>query len=67
MNVCVDCLFFIANGDLPEDAERAAEVRSIGLDWVITEDDEGHFSWSPCDACGSRLGGQRFAAERLAD
>lgn len=24
--------------------------------------DEGHFSWSPCDSCGSRLGGNRYPA-----
>ena len=24
--------------------------------------DEGNFSWSPCDCCGSRLGGDRYAA-----
>ena len=24
--------------------------------------DEGHFSWQPCDTCGSSLGGDRFAA-----
>ena len=24
--------------------------------------DEGHFSWSSCDCCGSSLGGNRYAA-----
>ena len=24
--------------------------------------DEGHFSWSQCDLCGSHFGGDRFAA-----
>jgi len=24
--------------------------------------DEGHFSWSACDACGGGLGGDRYAA-----
>lgn len=24
--------------------------------------DEGHFSWSSCDSCGSTLGGTRFIA-----
>lgn len=24
--------------------------------------DEGHFSWSSCDSCGSSLGGDRFPA-----
>jgi hypothetical protein len=27
--------------------------------------DEGSFSWSPCDACGSSLGGDRHAAHGL--
>jgi hypothetical protein len=27
--------------------------------------DEGHFSWQPCDFCGSRLGGDRYAAHAI--
>lgn len=27
--------------------------------------DEGHFSWSACDCCGSSLGGTRYAAHGL--
>ena len=29
--------------------------------------DEGGFSWSPCDACGSHLGGNRYAAHGFLD
>lgn len=29
--------------------------------------DEGRFSWSACDACGSSLGGDRFAAHYIDD
>jgi hypothetical protein len=28
-------------------------------------DDEGHFSWSSCDICGSPLGGDRYAAHGI--
>jgi len=27
-----------------------------------SEEDEGFFSWGPCDGCGSDLGGTRYAA-----
>lgn len=50
----------------------AVEAGLEGLDFVspgIIEDckecpdiDESHFSWSPCDCCGSSLGGDRHAA-----
>ena len=29
---------------------------------AVDTDDEGGFSWSPCDVCGSHLGGDRFKA-----
>ena len=29
------------------------------------EIDEGHFSWTSCDTCGSSLGGDRFAAHYI--
>lgn len=32
------------------------------LQW-FPEMDEQHFSWSPCDCCGSRLGGDRWDAK----
>lgn len=28
----------------------------------ITSDGEPHFSWSPCDCCGTSLGGDRYDA-----
>jgi hypothetical protein len=29
---------------------------------IINSDDYTEFSWSPCDGCGSNLGGSRFGA-----
>lgn len=70
--VCSDCLFFIANGDLPDDDDAAraivegCERESPGV-WVSDSADEtdaddcdaNEFSWSACDCCGSDLGGSR--------
>ena len=51
---------------------KAVEHGLEGLEFVSTgiietceecpEFDEGSFSWSTCDCCGSHLGGDRFAA-----
>jgi hypothetical protein len=66
---CIDCAAFIANGETPErygeDEQRQwvaeFEQRNGGGWWVL-----GHgvtdFSWSPCQVCGSSLGGERFEA-----
>lgn len=72
--VCVDCVVFIANGDLPEDPKIAKKIlagveREAPGQWVCDgpheddgegeEDDTLVFSRSPCDCCGSCLGGER--------
>jgi hypothetical protein len=65
--VCVDCLMVIANDDATgiEDDDRAEAVRRAvyGTEgyWVAdsTEETDLEFSWSPCDCCGSSLGGSR--------
>ncbi len=65
--VCVDCLVFIANGELPEDdGARAAVLAGVereavaGGHWAVTgEDDDREFSWHACACCGSDLGGSR--------
>ena len=58
---CEDCALYIANGDATD--EHAARVDSNwpdgGLVLACAEDCEGWFSWSECDCCGSRLGGNR--------
>lgn len=34
------------------------------LHW-FTESDDSYFSWSTCDCCGSRLGGDRWDAKQF--
>lgn len=74
IEVCVDCLTIEANG--PDEVEPAAVERfarameSATADgWTYAnacpEECEGHFSWSPCDFCGSTLGGDRHPAALL--
>lgn len=67
---CVDCLMLLANGetdpdwDEAETAEYLARLEARGVTGenvtiACDEDCEGWFSWSPCDVCGSTLGGDR--------
>ena len=73
LHVCADCGAYIANGDFPDTVARAAEVitavkkESVNNGKWVLGDDSGdrEFSWSPCDCCGSKLGGYRFAAAIL--
>lgn len=72
LNVCVDCAYVEANGYeteavepnysgwLPEWDGFAFSVVACGGEDVDDLYCEGHFSWSPCDGCGSLLGGDRF-------
>ena len=64
-----------ANGDFTGmDEAREVEVRA-GMDrtghLIIISDDNGvidqHFSWSSCDGCGDRLGGDRVKAVALSE
>lgn len=65
--VCSDCLFYVANGDLPHDStpERDAEIEEGitamgGLRVCAGDSDkDDEFSWRRCPGCGSRLGGSR--------
>lgn len=66
LNACVDCLVFLANGEEPpERPNLRAEIEKAWpfTKWVLEpacdEESEGWFSWSPCDVCGSALGGER--------
>lgn len=65
-HICVDCLVFVANGDT-SGMDEETEARVTGpfamlSDYWVTSDDEGSFSWSSCDRCGTTLGGVRYGA-----
>lgn len=67
--VCVDCVQFIANGELPADADAARENEILhgvnnqeGYTWTLGCEIEPSFSWRYCDCCGSLLGGDRYEA-----
>lgn len=76
ISVCVDCVMLLANGELtdPDGVDVASEHDAkIAAQWGDaditlggfsdeTEDADGWFSWSPCQGCGSQLGGSRFSA-----
>jgi hypothetical protein len=65
---CVDCGFFLANG-LPDECAEGWSPEAIEANWPRSEwrlvngdsEDDAAFSWSPCDCCGTRLGGARMA------
>jgi hypothetical protein len=63
--VCVDCGFYLANGT-PDESELAWNPADIERKWQRCHlangdsDKDSAFSWRPCDACGSRLGGPRM-------
>lgn len=78
--ICQDCLFFIANGDLPSatGGSEEADARVIagcereaaaGGHWALDSAEDGSdtldFSRSDCDCCGSSLGGSRHRAAVL--
>lgn len=54
---------YLANGDIPDERpDLADEIRAQWppvSDLVLTGCDGDEFSWSPCDCCGSKLGGAR--------
>jgi hypothetical protein len=69
MEVCVDCLVIDANGPDEVDPEAVARFEAASIlneGWTYAnncpEDCEGWFSWTPCDYCGSTLGGDRHPA-----
>ena len=67
-SVCVDCLMYLANGEIEDDPDnRLADIeteykklKDDNYDVFLADDDEGSFSSYPCHLCGSHLGGQRF-------
>ena len=66
--VCVDCLMYLANGEIGDDPDNKLEdieteykkLKDDNYDVFLADDDEGSFSTYPCHLCGSHLGGQRF-------
>ena len=67
LSACVDCLMFVANGEVPDARPNlATEIGGhLGLQTMQHlvcsggEDDGEEFSWSACECCGSPLGGSR--------
>lgn len=69
IEVCSDCLQVSYSGSPTYDgyaeskhSERYAQgLKEWGDEPILTNpEDEGSFSWSPCDFCGESLGGTRF-------
>jgi hypothetical protein len=63
--VCVDCGFYLANGEVenpdPGWSPTLLDRRWHGWQLVNGDSDKDHeFSWSPCEGCGSTLGGARM-------
>jgi hypothetical protein len=68
MLICVDCAMVHANADSSgiESEERLSEVmRGLERFPVLAVLEPEGFSWSPCGACGSVLGGDRFRAKDM--
>ena len=62
LECCTDCVYAVANG------EETTEGHFARMD-AYQGEEPGHlayggeslgFSWSTCDGCGSRLGGERY-------
>lgn len=77
VKVCTDCLVYVANGELPDDAARryditkGEEVLTEGFRWVLTKgfrwvlapgDESTAFSKQSCDCCRTTLAGERHQA-----
>lgn len=79
--VCQDCLFWLANGEMPPEASEEEEARILageraetdkGLHWAANWDSETgegiqDFSWRHCECCWSGLGGSRHRMALLGD
>lgn len=68
--VCVDCTMAIANADTSGISDIDTWLAGVtatdatdGGRYIVAlacdDDCEGYFSWSACDYCGSKLGGDR--------
>lgn len=68
--LCQDCALYAANGDTSgiDDERREkqviAGVDALGPNLVCNSAEDGsgdlEFSWSPCEGCGTSLGGSRM-------
>jgi len=78
--VCSDCAMALANGEYPDDANASkaiteGEIRERPYHWALDGDRDGEpegastrdFSWSQCDCCRSRLGGDRTRAALISE
>lgn len=69
MELCIDCTLAIAGYDSHELGRMlplavTEFAASAGLSVSRNDDPDPHFSWSPCDGCGSDLGGDRYKHTR---
>jgi hypothetical protein len=63
LRICTTCALAAANGDWPDEDHPGPEPLSlIAAGHVHVDNDEASFSWSRCDTCGDRLGGNRHVA-----
>jgi hypothetical protein len=73
LQVCHDCIMYIANGDLPDDNPANWQPEQVDRAWqgyqlaLGDSDKDDEFSWSPCEGCGSRLAGNRFHCVAIED
>ena len=57
---CVDCVYASGTGETPEGAEFEPLSKLYQGDTVSFESDDPGFSWSECNTCNSKLGGDRY-------
>ena len=73
LDACIDCVQAAVNSEFPEDDSERERIERALTEWadegypIITtaDDEEEFFSWSPCEVCGSHLGGARLAMVAL--
>lgn len=61
LSACIDCLLFVANGDISEERPNiAAEITAFAPEGDLVAGDElTEFTWSACECCGYVLAGSR--------
>jgi hypothetical protein len=61
LSVCLDCYDVIAGNTDCIDADREGEIlTAIGNRIFYTGDRIDEFTWSQCELCRSKLGGERY-------